>query len=521
MRTGIERFAEDFQSKLLKIHFDERYDPYPKQRAFHSSLAPFNFLGGAAGPGKTACGLVEHMVATAEFNMDDAPHVHTLMVRRTQPKLEATLITRFRELIPKELYAKFSHPNGRATVTWLNGATTVFGSMQYEHNAWDYQGQWLKIFYDELCEFTFTQWNATSAWNRCPVSQYPTKDGAGNPIGIGAPWVRRLFVEHRPCDEMDDDQRKAYKAADYAYFPCTYLDNPIYANDPRFLANLNSYPKAIRDALLNGSWDIVGGYFYGAWDDAENTCPQEECQPQSWHKRWISGDWGFEHWAALYWHYMDDFGVVRTYKERLVKHHDPEMLAELVIKESMETGDRGNEVMPKFQSFPFSHDAFADQTTKSYGANPNSVAMRMSRVMRPFALPLPMNSGRDKIGREQTMYNVLRRRVPCGKTADGVPILRANWIISDECPRLIECIKSAPRDEVHQEQIAEFLGDDPLQGAGYGIYHIVGGPAKKPREQLVREEIEAAPDERSRHWIRLRETERRNAALRPKQYWET
>jgi hypothetical protein len=200
-----------------------------------------------------------------------------------------------------------------------------------------------------------------------------------------------------------------------------------------------------------------------------------------------------------------------------VKHHDPEMLAELVVNES--TDAEGT--MPKYQSFPFSHDAFASNTTKSYGANPNSVAMRMGRVMRNFALPLPMNSGNDKIGREQTMYNMLRRRVRCGKTPEGVPIQRANWIISDECPRLIECIKSAPRDEDDPEKIASFLGDDPLQGAGYGIYHIVGGPAKKPREQLVREEIEAAPDERSKHWIRLRETERRNQMLRPKQYWET
>jgi len=514
MQTGVERFSQDFHEKMLKIDFRDRYDPYPKQRLFHASLAPFNFLGGAAGPGKTACGIVEHMVAANEFNRDDAPHVHTLMLRRTQPKLRATLVTRFEELIPKELYRSFDRSSLK--VTWGNGATSNFGSMQYEHNAWDWQGQWYKIFYDELCEFTFGQWNATSAWNRCPVSPWCTKDGAGNPIGIGAPWVRRVFVEHRPCDEMEEHQRLAYKASDYAYYPCTYLDNPIYAKDPTFLRNLNSYPKAIRDALMNGSWDVVGGYFYGAYDVAENTCPQSECQPQSWHKRWISGDWGFEHWAAIYWHYMDDYGVVRTYKERLVKHHDPEMLAELVIRESMD--EEGT--FPKFVSFPFSHDAFADQTTKSYGANANSVAVRMGRVLRPYALPLPMNSGRDKIGREQTMYNMLRRRVKCGKTADGIPIERANWIISDECPRLIECITTAPRDEDKVEQIAEFLGDDPLQGAGYGIYHILGGPGKKPREQLLREEIDAAPDERAKHFIRLRETERRNQMRGPKNWWD-
>jgi hypothetical protein len=513
---GVHRFAEDFQSKMLQIDFRDRYDPYPKQRLFHTSLAPHNFLGGAAGPGKTACGIVEHMVSNSEFNLDDAPHVHTLMLRRTQPMLHSTLLTRFQELIPKELYSSFTLAASRPTVTWLNGSTTVFGSMQYEHNVYDWQGQWRKIFYDELCEFTFKQWNGISAWNRCPVDPYPTKDGAGNPIGVGAIWVRNVFVEHRPCDEMDEHQRAQYNPADYAYFPCTYLDNPIFANDPQFLKNLESYPKAIRDAMKYGRWDIVGGYFMGAFDPAENECDPEECQPQSWHKRWISGDWGFEHWAALYWHYMDDFGIVRTYKEKLVKHHDPEMLGELVVRESLDPDGK----MPKFESFPFSHDAFADQATKSYGANPNSVALRMARVMKGFALPVPFNAGSDKIGREQTMYNMLRRKVRVGKTAEGVPIERRNWLISKDCPRLIECIKIAPRDDIHKEKIASFEGDDPLQGSGYGIYHILGNPGKKPREQLLREEIDAAPDEASKHWIRLRETERRNQARKPRNWWD-
>jgi hypothetical protein len=485
METGVDRFLIDFNKK---------YMPYPKQALFHKSTAQYNFLGGAAGPGKTACGIVEHMYSCQEFNADDAPHVHTLMLRRTIPKLESTLLTRFRELIPQELYRKFNQSPGHYEVTWRNGSTTRFGSMQHEHDVWDWQGQWYKIFYDELCEFTFQQWMGISAWNRCPVSPYSTKDGAGNPIGIGAGWVRRLFVDKVPCDEMDSEQRKAYDKSKYAYFPCTYLDNPIYANDPVFLENLMAYPKAIRDALMEGSWDVVGGYFYGAFDAAVNVCEAYEAVPKPWHRRWISGDWGFEHWAALYWHYMDDFGVLRTYKERLVKHHDPEMLAELIIKESL--NDDGS--APDYQGFPFSHDAFADQTTKSYGSNPNSVAKRMTQLLQAAGLPAPFNSGRDKIGREQTMYNMLRRRIAVGYTVDGLPKQMPNWIISNACPRLIECIGTAPRDENKVEEIASFLGDDPLQGAGYGIYWILGKPSEKP-DSVVRQELWAHNPERSVH----------------------
>jgi hypothetical protein len=439
---GVERFA---------IDFNKRYQPYPKQRAFHQSTKPYNFLGGAAGPGKTACGIVEHMMSCNEFGQEEAQHVHTIMFRRTAPKLESTLITRFRELIPQELYAKFKQSPGQYEVTWKNGATTRFGSMQHESDVWSWQGQWYKVFYDELCEFTFLQWSGISAWNRCPVSKHTTKDGAGNPIGIGAGWVRRLFVDHVPCDEMDEDQRRLYKPENYAFFPCTYLDNPIYANDPQFHENLMAYPKAIREALMNGSWDVVGGYFFGAFDQAENVCPPEEAVPQPWHRRWISGDWGFEHDSALYWHYMDDYGVLRTYKESVIRHLDPEQLAEHIVSESV--GADGK--VPRFESFPF------------------------------------------KIGREQTMYNLLRRRIPAGQM-NGMPNMVPNWIISSACPRLIECIGTAPRDEKKVEEIASYLGDDPLQGAGYGVYHIFGRPSDKPLP-VQRQELWAQEPERSTH----------------------
>jgi hypothetical protein len=483
MKTGSDRFI---------IDFNKTYTPFPVQAAFHASPAPMRFLGGAAGPGKTACLIVDHMIATQQFNVDDARHVHTLLLRRTQPQLEATVLTRFHELIPKELYKSFNLT--KSVCTWLNGSSTKFGSMQYEHDAWSYQGQWLKVGYDELCEFTFAQWNATSAWNRCPVSKWTTKDGAGNPIGIGAGWVRRVFVDHVPCDEMDSDQRRLYNSQDYAYFPCTYLDNPIFANDPQFIARLMTYPKAIREALMNGSWDVVGGYFYGAFDAAENVCDPSEAMPSPWHRRWISGDWGFEHDAALYWHYMDDYGVLRTYKEVLVKHHDPEMLAEMIVKESTDPDGR----IPRFEAFPFSHDAFADQTTKSYGASSNSVARRMGPFLLAAGLPGPLNSGKDKLGREQTMYNLLRRRVPCGTLSNGMPKMLPNWIISKDCPRLIECIGTAPRDTKKVEQIASYLGDDPLQGAGYGVYHVFGQPAEKPNS-VLKQELWAQAPERSTH----------------------
>jgi hypothetical protein len=461
------------------------YDPYPMQRRFHASTAPYSFMGGAAGPGKTMAMIMEQFTACNEFNLDDGPKVHTLLLRRTNPKLEATVITRFRESVDKSLYAKFNET--KSEVTWLNGATTKFGSMQYDHNAWDYQGQWFHIGYDEMCEFTFNQWMATSAWNRCPVSRYSKKYGAGNPIGVGALWVEDLFVKHRPCQYMEDSQKASYRPDDYDYFPATYLDNPVYANDPTFLKNLEAYPEAIRNALKYGQWGVAGGYFQGAWDEAVHVYKHLDLKP--WWKRWISGDWGFEHWSAIYKHAMDDHGVVYTYDELMVQHQPPEMLAETIGEWAQEDGR-----MPHFQNFAFSHDANSSNATKTFGANTNSVFNRMTPTLREYGIPAPHVSTRDKIGREQMMYDLLVKRIHTGEDADGHSVECPAWMISNKCESLIRVIPIAKRDDLDKEKIESFDGDDPLQGASYGLYAIFGKPAEKPRSVQLAEVLEGVPN---------------------------
>lgn len=482
-------------------------------------------MGGAAGPGKTLALIMEHMITCNEFSDPlQAAQVHTLLLRRTYPKLEATVITRFREKIPKELYRNYNE--AKHIVTWLNGAETRFGSMHHEHNAWDYQGQWLRIDYDELTEFVFVQWQATSAWNRCPVSPHAKKGGATNPIGIGADWVEHLFILKRPCAEMDDHQKREYRPGDYAYFPGTYLDNPVYAHDPVYIANLDSYQAGVAKALKMGIWGLTGGYFAGAWDEAENVYEDEDpgdptyFKPQSWHVAWMGGDWGFEHQAAIYWICIDEFAVVRIYREFVTKHEAPKMLAESIVREN--AGD-------KVQSFHFSHDAFGDRTTATHGGGSQSVAEQMSPTLRAGGLPAPISSTRDKPGREMLLYDMLRQRVTIpGKfaydqeTGLEVPVKVAKLQIAKSCVKLIKEIGRAPRDEKKQEQIAEYLGDDPLQGASYGLYGRFGRPARKPDSLVMEERLTQIGDPVQRHLEHLKmqaQFKRQNLPQKPAGDW--
>jgi hypothetical protein len=201
----------------------------------------------------------------------------------------------------------------------------------------------------------------------------------------------------------------------------------------------------------------------------------------------------------------------------MIQHHDPEMLGERIIAWLVD--ERGK--FPTIQAFPFSHDAFANQTTKSYGANANSVAMRLGSVLRPYGIPLPLNSGKDKLGREQTMYNLLRKEVWGGtKDATGAKQMVRNWLICDDSPKLIDCLIAAPRDDKRPEMIAEFSGDDPLQGAGYGVYHIVGRPASIPHEEKIRRELAATPDPVANYLIQLREHTRQEKQAQGGNWWE-
>lgn len=467
---GVERF----------IH---RYEAYPHQKAFHESRAKHRLLGGAAGPGKTLALIEDHMGSCMRFNAQEGPEVHTLLLRRTYPKLEATVITRFREKIPKELYRDFNEQ--KSTVTWHNGSTTKFGSMQYEHDVWGYQGQWYKIGYDELTEFTFGQWQNISAWNRCPVSKRATKDGATNPIGIGAPWVESLFVKRHPCAEMDANQRGQYDKANYAYFPATYLDNPIYATDAQYISNLDSYQGPISKALKLGIWGIAGGYFEGAWDEAYNVYPAESVQIQPWWKKWLGGDWGFEHNSVIHWFCMDDLGIVRIYRELVCNHHTPEQLAERMIP--LCRNENGE--LESYELFSLSHDAFAMRQ------DINPIGMRIGRVLSQAGIQAPKPSTKDKIGREQILYDYLRGRVKVGEVYNDAeartePVCVAKLQIADTCENVIRTIPNAPRDEKNREEIAEFLGDDALQSSGYGLYAMFGKPALQPVGMRVEQRVQ-------------------------------
>jgi len=225
------------------------YAPFAKQCDFHKSPAKYRLFGGAAGPGKSMALLMEAVVQ-ANDNMGS----NTLLLRRTFPELELSLLLYFRKEIPRELYSSFN--DSKHVVTWLNGSTTRFGYCAAENDVYQYQGaEFLFIGIDELTLFTLRQWQFLTSRNRCPIARtFPNMAGATNPGNIGHAWVKSLWIDKQPAAGMESPE--CYDPADYDFISARVHDNPIYAADQNYLKTLAALPSHLRHAFLDGDWEV-------------------------------------------------------------------------------------------------------------------------------------------------------------------------------------------------------------------------------------------------------------------------
>jgi len=452
------------------VAVSDYYRPFPRQQLFHDSPAKYRLFGGAAGPGKTKALLWE-----AYFQARAYPGANTLLLRRTYPELESSLLAYFRRDVPRSLYKSYNE--SKHVVTWENGSTTKFGYCRTDHDVYQYQGaEFLFIGIDELTHFTLKQWQFLTSRNRCPVpASRPCMAGASNPGNIGHAWVKALWVDHEPPSGFE--RGDLYKASDYEFIRARLDDNPIYANDVEYRRSLEALPEHLRRAFLDGDWDVFAGQYFSNFDYGRHTARPEEIRLEPWWPRWISIDWGFQHPSAVYWHCAapdvssvpwpvsrgaktpgdsaptadgslgtrnTDHGTrIITYREFVQNNLSPRMLAQAIAERS------GRE---RISDVFLSPDAFAQRTSEA------SIAEQLGDVLIANGLPRPAPADDDRIGGWQWMYQLLQDNA---------------WLISDDCPELIQVLPELVRDDDRQEDIRKMEGDDPADSARYGL--VSGG----------------------------------------------
>jgi Phage terminase large subunit len=525
--SGVDRWLED-ESPRREIDFG--YRAFPKQREFHECGAKYRLFGGAAGPGKSKALLMEAIARALEV-----PGSNTLLLRRTFPELEGSLLLYFRRDVPRDAYASFNE--SKHTVTWHNGSTTRFGYSQTENDIYQYQSsEFLFIGIDELTHFTLRQWQFLTSRNRCPVPNgFPNMAGATNPGNIGHAWVKSLFIDKQPAPGMDP---REYDPADYAFISARVWDNPIYANDASYLKTLQQLPDFYRRAFLDGDWSVFAGQYFTNFDLLRSVIRAERVHPADWWPRWISIDWGFEHPAAVYWHTAAPHGTSQFGAGVLNEQHhrlDDRQTREAGTGPSatnMATvwaGDAAPSSSPTRAASPVADAAAppyrgaparADRnaTTITYReflaqhlsprvlaaqiiersrtrdggtekidavylspdafarrTDEASIAEQMGDVLRSAGLPRPVPADNDRIGGWMLMYQMLDA---------------SEWLIADSCPELIRTLPELVRDAANVEDIAKRDGDDAADAARYGLKsRAAARSAHPPREQEFQQRV--------------------------------
>jgi len=477
--------------------FSGSYRAFPRQREFHESKAKYRLFGGAAGPGKTTALLWEAIGQAREVAGCD-----TLLLRRTFPELESSLIAQFRRDVPRSMYESYN--STKHVVTWKNGSTTRFGHCRNESDVYQYQGaEFLFIGIDELTHFTYKQWQFLTSRNRCPAGVYsdgknegkrivPCMAGATNPGNIGHAWVKSLWVDKAPPPGFE--RGALYDARDYDFIRARLDDNPIYANDVDYRRTLEALPEHLRRAFLDGDWNVFAGQYFDKFDIGRHTARPEDVRLEPWWPRWVSVDWGFQHPSAVYWHcavpgtvaqagiHPDRVGRpegfsssvapterkgltpegvsysnaprIVTYREFVQNNLSPRMLAQAIAERS------GREQISEVFLSP---DAFAHRTSEA------SIAEQLGDVLVANGLPRPSPADDDRVGGWQLMYQMLELNA---------------WLITENCAELIERIPQLVRDDRRKEDIRKVEGDDSADAARYGLVsgvRLAGvGPAFMP-----------------------------------------
>lgn len=480
--------------------------PEPKQELFLSIPVTIKeaFYGGGAGSGKSDVLLLYGIV----HRWHEHPKFKQVFMRRTFPELRNEIIPRSRELYRKfgatlnktEMCWTFPRPDqfGTGTSTKYGphneGSMIFLGHCENEDDVHQYDTMQICLYTpDELT--SITEWiytYITFQRNRAPRnSGLPSiTRAAGMPGGIGHTWTYKRFIKPYPKGGKIIVGRGGNKRI---YIHSTLEDNKHI--DPTYKQSLQGITvDAERKAKLYGDWDAYQGQVFDEFRDrkfedepanAIHVIP--EFTIPSWWPRIVIGDWGF---AAMTWvGYAAISPTKRVYiyrEQHWIKTKIAEWAPEVkyyIDKESPRlirfcksaSQDRGQEHTIQEQ--------ISTELGQSIELSNNTPGSRVAGklLIHEYLRWKPKLMNEIEIGeyneeyalwimrnRGMTEYNSYLDSFQPQEPEMNLPKLQ---IFAGACPVLVEAIKACsydkPKGNKPTEDIAEFEGDDPIDGLRY------------------------------------------------------
>lgn len=226
--------------------------PSPKQELFltdeHSNVA----FGGARGGGKSFAIRLKAIILCLMYS-----GIKVMIVRKTFPELTANHIKPLKELLmcgQKGAVAKYN--DSKKEMRFRNGSEILFRYCDTEKDVDRYQGTEVDVlFLDEATQLSEDQMKKICACVR-GVNAFPKRVYyTCNPGGKGHGYIKRLFID------------KVYNVGehpeDYSFIQSLVTDNKaLMESDPDYLKQLEALPPKLRQAWLEGRWDVFEGAFF-------------------------------------------------------------------------------------------------------------------------------------------------------------------------------------------------------------------------------------------------------------------
>jgi hypothetical protein len=466
----------------------DSWKPNRKQEQFLSlptSIREGAYAGGA-GSGKTDILLVYGIINRWHEN----PNFKQVFLRRTFPELRNEVVPRAK-LLFRKFDADFNQSN--MTFTFPSGATIILGHCQNEDDVHHYDSMEINLFTpDEITSFTEYQYLYIG------FTRVRTNDKklpaiircAGMPGGVGHSWFKKRFVDPDPLGNKIIVGRGGNKRI---FVFATQGDNPHV--DPNYKQSLEALPEAEKRAKLYGDFDAYLGQVFEEFrdrsypDEPDNAVHViEPFEIPDWWPKIVIGDWGY---AAMTW---IGYGAISPdkrlyiYREQWWRRTKIEEWAPYV----REWIDAENPRIIKFC-----------KSAKQDRGQEHTIQEQIETALgRP--IELSANSPGSRVAGKSLLHEYLRWKTTYSPSQEPRVYSEdySQWLIRnrpldeyksyinsfnppeeetnipklqifDTCPILISAIKAATyakaREGVPAEDIAEFDGDDPLDGIRYMV----------------------------------------------------
>ena len=276
--------------------------PNEKQALFLLDKHKYIAYGGARGGGKSWAVRTKAKLMALRY-----PGIRLLIVRRSYPELINNHINTLR----KELLGIAKYNDKDKVLRFINGSTINFTYCDRDQDLDRLQGvEYDVIFLDEATQLSEYQMKTIVACVR-GVNDFPKRVYfTCNPGGQGHGYIKRLFIDRR--------YRAGERAEEYAFIPARVTDNQaLLRAQPDYLRQLEALPLRLRQAWLEGKWDVFQGQFFQEFvDDPAHYRDRRFTHviepfdiPREW-SIWRSYDFGYAKPFSCGWWAVDHDGCV-------------------------------------------------------------------------------------------------------------------------------------------------------------------------------------------------------------------